>query len=127
MRRTPLKRGKGMRKKTSARKVKQAHDLRVKEEALVRDAYRCCRCQKDQGLQAAHILPKGLYPRMRFVVENILTLCIRCHLFFAHKDPLAFAAWLHETYPGLEERLREQARTAPKVDLKELAAQLEER
>lgn len=124
MKRTPLKRGKRIRRSTSARKMKQVIDLKVKEQALVRDNFACVRCGKRDNLQAAHLLPKGLYPRMRFELDNILTLDVGCHLFFAHKDPLGFAAFVNEKYPGLYDRLRERARVAGKINLKALYAEL---
>lgn len=88
---------------------------------IVRARDGCCvKCGETRTLQAAHILPKGHYPRLRYLFENILTLCLKCHIFGCHKDPLEFSHWLEEKFPGLEERLRISAATAPKVDLKSL-------
>jgi hypothetical protein len=128
IRRTPIKRGKSPKRKTSARKLKQEIDLLIKAVVLKRDNYRCVasgeagvKCNEaERGLQAAHILPKGKYPRLRFNTDNVLSMCFYHHLIWAHKDPLDFARFIREAYPGREEKLRILAQTAAKVDLKEL-------
>lgn len=112
MRRTRLK------PKSDKRRMMQELDLLVRERVLVRDRHRCVKCGKSERLQAAHILPKGRYPRLRFEAKNILTLCVGCHLYWAHKDPITFVAWLGDKYPGLLEQLQEWAATAAKVDMK---------
>jgi len=108
-------------KKASARKklISEADQL-VRKLVLARDGYACVRCNKSSVLQAAHILPKGHYPRMRFELLNVLSLDVGCHLFFAHKDPTGFTAWLGEKYPGRIEQLRIMAATARKIDMPEL-------
>lgn len=110
-----------IRRKSPRRRLAQKIDLRVREMVLERDGYACLWCGATKLLHAAHILPKGKYPRLRFEPENILTLCVGCHLIKAHKDPLAFAAWLHRERPGLYDRLLVLAAVARKVDLTELA------
>jgi 5-methylcytosine-specific restriction endonuclease McrA len=112
------------RRKTSARKLKQKCDLLVRELVFARDGYKCVRCGKTDNLQAAHVLPKGLYQRLRFELDNVICLDIGCHLFWAHKDPLAFAEFIRQRYPGLEESLRERARTKGKVVVAEVYEQL---
>jgi hypothetical protein len=92
----------------------------VKRLVLARDGNACVRCGKKILLQAAHILPKGRYPRLRFETLNILTLCVYDHLFWAHKNPIEFTQWLEEKYPGRIQTLQEMAATARKVDMKEL-------
>lgn len=81
----------------------------------------CVRCGNEKGLAAAHIMPKGRVPRLRFEWRfNIIALCVGCHLFFCHKDPLGFTAWLESKYPGRHDQLRQMAAVAPKVDVKTL-------
>src|SRR5512146_2030381 len=93
-RRKPMKRG----RVRSSSRTKQRRSLRLEADRLVRefifarDAYRCVAygaagvsCNGNNRLQAAHILPKGKYPRMRHVPENLLTLCFWHHMNWAHK------------------------------------------
>lgn len=127
-----IKRRKAPRRKTPARKLKQQIDLIIKQKAHERDGGCVARGQAGVDchrngfpiLQAAHILPKGKHQRLRFELDNVVSMCFFHHLIWAHRDPLAFAAFIHESYPGREERLRELDRTATKVDLKALLAEL---
>lgn len=128
IRRTPLKRGKAPRKKTSARKLKQKLDLLVKQFVHERDGDICLRCKKSRQLivlQAAHVHGKGKYPRLRFEPDNILSLCWQCHMEWAHKQPLEFTDWFRENWPNRNEKLHSMKQSAAKVDLKELLAEFE--
>ena len=123
--RTQLKRGKPPKKKTSARRIKQQLDLLIKAQMLERDGPACLRCKKSNVvLQAAHVHSKGKYPRLRFELDNLLTLCYGCHLHWAHKEPLEFTDWFRANWPDRADRLHSLKNTAPKIDLKELRAQL---
>lgn len=122
--RTAIKRRKPIRRKTSARRVKQQADLVVKDLVLIRDNGRCVRCGAITNLHAAHVYPKGRYPRLRFLEINLLTLCMADHLFWAHKCPIEFAEWFLKTYPERAEQLRMLKDTAPKVNIKELLKEL---
>jgi 5-methylcytosine-specific restriction endonuclease McrA len=109
-----------MKRRSDRAKLISEADQLVRQLVMARDGYKCVRCGKDEGLQAAHILPKGHYPRMRFDLLNVLSLCLADHLHFAHKNPVEFAWWLEGKYPGRADQLRVCAAVARKVDLKEL-------
>lgn len=99
-----MKRGKPMKRsrikaKSSKRKQKQALDLSLKAEMLERDGYMCVRCGKGHSLQASHVYPKGRYPSLRHNLNNVLTLCNGCHLFWWHRNPLEAADWFREKWP----------------------------
>ncbi len=92
-----------------------------------RDGEVCLKCGTDgtrprNPLQAAHILPKGKYPLLQFVLDNLLTLCYACHIGWAHKDPVGFLDWIEAKWPGRIQELRISASSAMKrkIDLKEL-------
>lgn len=120
MKRTPIRR------KSPRRKLNQRADLLVKQLVHERDGNKCVKCGKSERIQAAHILSKGRYQRLRFEPLNILTLCVGCHLFGAHKDPVDFARWLESKYPGRYDQLQVLAAVARKVDVKELIIALED-
>ena len=101
-------------------------DYLVKQLVHARDENRCLKCGSDGDVQAAHILPKGKYPLMRFVLENLLSLCYTCHLHWAHKDPIGFTEWLDAKWPGRKQMLIESARMPRKVDMLELLIVLED-
>jgi hypothetical protein len=57
------------------------------EVVRTRDGFKCQRCgrTKEEGFQidAAHILPVGSYPNLKFVVANGISMCtIPCHRWF---------------------------------------------
>jgi len=44
-----------------------------------RDKHTCTNCGSKEELHAHHVLPKALYPDLRFCVENGMALCKKCH------------------------------------------------
>jgi hypothetical protein len=105
-------------KAATKRKLVSQCDVLVRQLVLSRDGYKCCKCGGTNVLQAAHILSKGPWSRIRFAVLNVLTLCVRCHLYWAHRDPIAFVDWLEDMYPGRIQQLKIMAATRGKLDLK---------
>ena len=88
-----------------------------------RDGNKCVKCGKGPPeivLQAAHILSKGPHGRLRFELLNLLSMCLRDHLYWWHKNPVEAYEWLQEKYPGRIEQLRIMTATARKLDLMEL-------
>src|SRR5690349_18574184 len=64
------------RKRTRDRRVVELRcDYLTKILVHRRDGERCVKCGGHEHLQAAHILPKGKYPLMRHVLDNLLSLC----------------------------------------------------
>ena len=118
-----FKRKKGPRSKATAAKRREIRELDnlVREIVFVRDEFKCVRCgrSREQGykLDPSHILPKGTYPRMRFEVSNVLTMCSGvCHRDW-HDNPLG-QDWFDVAYPGRQLELQIMARCAPRVDFK---------
>lgn len=44
----------------------------------------CICCGKDKDLEVHHIKPVSTHPELELMVENLATLCERCHLVVAH-------------------------------------------
>ena len=59
------------------------HSAKMKyliKECFKRDSYTCQKCGKmGVQFQAHHIKSWAHYPELRFVLENLITLCISCH------------------------------------------------
>jgi|ERR1700728_1475808 len=52
-----------------------------RSDVFERDGYRCYSCgEKGTRLEAHHIFPWASFPRLRFAIENGITLCKSCHL-----------------------------------------------
>jgi hypothetical protein len=91
----PMKR-KPIRRKSAGRKEQESLYGLVRQIILKRDGYACVMCGKGERqnrvLQAAHILPKGVYRNMRHELDNVISLCAYpCHLGTRgwHNDPIA--------------------------------------
>jgi hypothetical protein len=55
--------------------------LKWRKAIFERDDYRCFSCGERGGrLEAHHIFPWAYFPRLRFALENGVTLCEQCHL-----------------------------------------------
>lgn len=79
----------------------------------------CERCGKKGDLEAHHIMPR-IHKTTRWLYENSLALCTRCH-HWAHYHPEEFRAWLGQNY-GVElyERLQQLAKEVVKFSREEL-------
>ncbi len=77
---------------------------------------RCEWCKQIKGLSVSHILPKGRYPRLRYLRENVLLLCTGCHIFKWHKSPLEAAKFMIETRgEDYEDKLKVYDISLPKL------------
>lgn len=92
-RRTGLRRRKGLRKVSARKPLTKALDRLTKDVMLVQRGNRCLRCGS-QPVQAAHIMPKGQYPHLRWRPDNVIPLCWRCHMTFWHKNPVEAGFWI---------------------------------
>ncbi len=80
----------------SKRKLIQENDSILRALALMRDK-QCVVCHGTNNLQVSHIYPKGKYPHMRWLMENVEIRCAGDHKFkkgSPHGDPAGFAMWL---------------------------------
>ena len=48
-------------------------------EVLRRDGFRCVKCGARGKLEVDHILPVRTHPHLSYALENLQTLCGRCH------------------------------------------------
>lgn len=81
-----------LRRKTGGWKAIRRDALRElwSEVVRTRDGWACRRCprRKEFGdrIEAAHILGAGPYPQLKYLVENGIALCSKCHNWFdTHK------------------------------------------
>lgn len=62
---------------------------------------KCQRCGREEGkLDTSHIFPKGHYPSMQFLMENVKLLCYQCHRWW-HENPILATDWVKK-YLGAE-------------------------
>lgn len=63
------------------RAIRESWEYKLWRKAVfARDDYRCFDCgQRGGNIEADHIYPFALFPRLRFAVENGRTLCRECH------------------------------------------------
>lgn len=55
----------------------------VRKEHLSNDPI-CNACGKDNDLEVHHIVPVHVNSELELEVDNLITLCSRCHLVFGH-------------------------------------------
>jgi 5-methylcytosine-specific restriction endonuclease McrA len=89
----------------------------------------CPRCGNDRWLQCSHIYPVGKYPNSRYDPDNAIPLCMGCHIFWWHKNPIDARAWIEtkigaETLSRLEMRVKSASRPDPNATLLYLEAEI---
>jgi len=87
-------------------------DKQIREACFARDGYRYVRCGRTDTLAPSHIYPKGKYPSMRYVLDNVKTLCYGCHIHFWHKSPIEAWEWIKTALPAARlKRLKKLSQT----------------
>lgn len=76
----------------------------LREIVLRRYGERCLRCGRKEGIQMSHIYSVGAYKKLEYDEDNIKPLCIRCHLYWWHKNPMDAKDWIETVIP--KERLQ---------------------
>ena len=54
-------------------------DLQLWSRAVLNRDKKCMGCGTKKNLEAHHILPKAIYPKKVYDIENGITLCKKCH------------------------------------------------
>ena len=57
----------------------------ARKQAIKRDGYKCQYCGSTENLTIHHVLPKWRFPEFYSDVNNLCTLCVRCHESY-HRD-----------------------------------------
>lgn len=83
------------RKKTERQKAIKRLDALAKEVVFARDKCRCVKCGKSTTLAPAHIFSRRNFS-VRWDTDNIICLCYRHHIHWAHKEPILFTEWVKE-------------------------------
>lgn len=108
-----------MRRATVRMPLKRELDRLCRELVFRRDGHRCRKCGATKRLQWSHVHSRRLLS-LRWDPMNSMCLCVRCHLFWWHKEPLEAAAWFAETFgPAWADTLRARRNAAGqgRVDL----------
>jgi 5-methylcytosine-specific restriction endonuclease McrA len=83
-------------RKERQRKIKKLDKI-FSEYIRSRDG-KCLWCGGVRGLQCAHIIGRANL-HFRWDPNNAIALCLGCHIYKWHKDPLSATAWLKDSYP----------------------------
>ena len=97
--------------------IKILDDL-AKEVVYARDGHRSVKSGETGRLNPSHVYPKGRYTRMRWELDNLLTLTWDEHLQWWHKNPIEAGNWFKEKYPDryIYLRRRSQIREGGSID-----------
>ena len=114
--------GRKIKRKTARQKLIKELDALWAEAVKKRDKYTCQYCGTTKDIQAAHIFPRSNMS-VRWDLDNGIALCVKHHLFWAHRNPIEFIFFI-ERRLGREklEELSERARFLKKYTLEELIA-----
>lgn len=105
-------------KRASQATARKACYALLRQILSLRDGERCFRCGKTERLQMSHIYPKGRYRSMEMEPYNLQLLCVVCHLFWWHKNPVEAHEWLQAVWPKeWLSRLKLMSQTNSKLDL----------
>lgn len=85
-------------KKPSKTQMRNRCDSLFSKIIRLRDG-RCVTCGTTEGLQCSHNVSRR-YLIVRYDLDNAVTHCVRCHLFYTH-NPLEHRKWI-ESYIGAE-------------------------
>lgn len=85
---------------------------------IIRSVGECQKCGSKKNLQAAHIVSRR-NKLLRWDLRNGICLCVRCHIFWQHKNPVEFAEWLRLNYPEKYEFALNKDKIYGKVDIEE--------
>lgn len=58
----------------------------LRTKTMKRDGYKCLWCSSDEKLETHHIIPVKANPTLELDLDNILTLCHKCHLKVRKKE-----------------------------------------
>ncbi len=86
----------------------------LRQAMIRRDGEHCLRCGKTP-VQTSHIKSRGKYRKLAFDINNVKPLCVACHLYWWHKEPLEAAEWIREQFPDRVEYLEKKIRTIDKT------------
>ena len=90
---------------------------------IVRSRGVCARCRRGGEsvvLQCSHIFSRRNFS-VRFDLNNCLCLCLRCHLYWAHKNPIEFYEFVQEHLGKYNfAQLKQKAQQIHKYTLSEL-------
>lgn len=98
-------------------KIRTKADKVFRQIQLIKRGSQCEWCEKHTQVYVSHILPKGTYPRLRYVELNVLLLCYHCHFYRWHKSPLEAHKFLEERSQGLLMELKALHVTMPRHTL----------
>ena len=106
--------GGNVKKKLDKRKLTKKMDVLFSK--IVRDQGVCDKCGGHDNLQCAHVISRK-YLQTRWDLENALCLCVKCHLYWAHKEPHEFVRWFDDKFGGkLYDELEKRSKKIASVD-----------
>lgn len=120
-----MKLPKQIRKPTRKTLIKELDKL---ASQVVRSKGKCEICGKREGIQCAHIFSRRNL-NTRWDLDNLMCLCYRCHIHFAHKEPMLFAEAVKEKLgEDKYKKLRQRAEMSGKgLDLAAIKLALEQK
>ncbi len=114
-----------MRKRSKTPRAKLIKELDKLFAQKIKSVGYCQKCGKKEGLQVAHIFSRR-NKCIRWNEGNAVCLCLRCHLYWSHKEPYEFIKWVSE-FKDLDklQEIKNENKPLKLHDLEELLTSLE--
>lgn len=103
-----------LRRHLSMSGLKSQLDALCREVTFLRDGHRCVRCGSPARIQWCHVRSRR-YLSTRWSLENVMSLCAGCHLWW-HHEPMLSSAWFREQWPDRADYLAMVAATSRRPD-----------
>ena len=123
------KRAKKKRREQNNTQIKKLVTKALRNKMLSRDHSKCQKCGKvvtGRNAHMSHVKSKGAYPSLKYELLNVKTMCMRCHLYWWHKEPLDANDWFRSKFPERAEVLDHLKLHPPKIDKDYLSTKLKE-
>jgi 5-methylcytosine-specific restriction endonuclease McrA len=95
-------------KRSSVYKLTLIADRLLRVKMMERDGGVCQKCGKEvygSNCQMSHVYAKGSHKSMRWLLENVKTLCYYCHMHFWHSDVMVAREWFEAKFPDRHQYL----------------------
>jgi 5-methylcytosine-specific restriction endonuclease McrA len=106
-------------KKTDRQKLIKKLDDLIRKTILDRDGHECVKCGKESTLQLSHVVGRRSMA-LRWDLKNLKTLCMRCHLYWWHKEPMESWMWFQREFPYRADYLLTHKNEITKMGVPEL-------
>lgn len=122
--------GRTHRKKTARQCIKDQLWIVLREQMIWRDGGVCLKCGATDDIQMSHVYRRSKCGRLAFDLNNVKSLCGKCHLGWWHQNEAEGGVWFAERWPKrwehLQRKLKEYQEDPGTISMEWYKTRLEE-